>query len=220
MASLNELAETLAERAGRQFSQPFNMEMKMLVNVWRSRLVRDTLERNRQDRIFFRQWFETPMITVNITEFPGFPDVPVMRSECQIPKSLTGLTAWSSTTLAPHDKLSAFQVFTEQHELLPALNARYTGRKIKALWLNNYIYCFNTLTLPAILGASVFDDVNALANLQCSCNTNLCFDDDLEYPAPREIQQKIIQSILSVELKIETKKDEDKEVQVDAPEKA
>lgn len=220
MASLNELAETLAERAGQQFSQPLIMEMKALINIWRSRLVRDTLERNKQDRVFFRQWFEVPMIVTNLSSFPGFPKIPVMRSNCTIPAPLRA-NGVVFDYVGSVDKMSQFQVFTEQHEIIPALNASYTGRNIKILWAQHYLWAFNTLTLPALLGSSVFDDVAAVDTYgcKCSCNQDLCYDDDLEYPAPREIQQKIIQSILATELRIVTK-DENKLVNVDAAKEA
>jgi hypothetical protein len=217
MASLNELAEVLAERAGRQFSQPFNMEMKALIHLWRSRLTRDTLERNRQDRIFFRQWFEVPLELTNLSHFPGFPDIPVMRSVCKVPNPLRANGIVFDYIGSP-DRMSQFQVFTEQHELIPALNARYTGRKIKVLYMEERLYVFNTLVLPVLLGASVFDDVMAVEKYGCNCNKSLCYDDDCEYPVPREIQQKIIQSIMTVELRIPPKP-EDKLVNEDEPQK-
>lgn len=217
MASLNELAEILAERAGRQFSQPFNMEMKALINIWRSRLIRDTLERNRQDRIFFRQWFEVQMEPCNLSEFPGFPDIPIMRSVCKVPAPLraNGITF---DYVGSVDHISQFQLFTEQHELIPALDARYTGKKIKILYTEQRFYAFNTLVLPSLLSSSVFDDVMAIENYGCNCNKAYCYDDDLEYPAPREIQQKIIQSILATELRAPAKP-EDKLVNEDEPQK-
>jgi hypothetical protein len=218
MASLNEIAEILAEREGRQYDTVFTEEMKPLVHIWRSRLVRDSLERNRADRVFFRQYFEIPMIAVNSSDLPGFPDIPIMRSECQLPNPLraNGLIL---DYIGSVDKLTTFQLFTEQHEILPALKARYTGHLPKALWLNNYIYAFNTLTLPYVGGAAIFDDVRALDNIGCTCNGATCYDDDLEYPAPRDIQQRIIQSILSVELR-QPVKVQPNQVPVDAPEKA
>lgn len=220
MASLNELAETLAERVGQQFSVPFQEEMKVLINIWRSRLVADSLERNKQDRIFYRQWFEVPMIIANLSEFPGFPQIPIMRSSCKIPSPLAA-NGKVFDYIGSVDKMSQFQVFTEQHEVIPALNAPYTGKKIKILWMQQYLWAINTLTLPAILGASVFDDIRAVDSYgcNCSCNKNLCYDDDMEYPAPRKIQQKIIQAILGTELRIVTK-EENKLVNVDAVKEA
>jgi hypothetical protein len=201
MASLNEIAEILAEREGRQYDTVFTEEMKPLIHIWRSRLVRDSLERNRADRVFFRQYFEIPMIAVNSSDLPGFPDMPILRSECALPNPLraNGLIL---DYIGSVDKLTTFQLFTEQHEILPALKAKYTGHLPKALWLNNYIYAFNTLTLPYAGGAAI-----------------KCYDDDLEYPAPRDIQQRIIQSILSVELR-QPVKVQPNQVPVDAPEKA
>lgn len=216
MASLNQMAETLAERVGRQFSNPFQEEMKVLINTNRSKLVRNTLERNRPDRVFFRQYFEVPMIVVNISELPGFPSIPVMRSECRIPNPLRA-NGIVFDYIGSVDKLSVFKVFTEQHELIPALNAGYTGTKLKALWLNNYIYVFGTLVLPYIGGTTVFDDPRAISEFKCNCGCDPCYDDDMEYPAPRDIQHDIVASILATELK-QGDNNNDKQVQVDAPE--
>lgn len=210
------MAETLAEREGRQFSNPFQEEMKALIHINRSKLVRNTLERNRGDRVFFRQYFEVPMIVVNKSELPGFPNLPLMRTECKLPNPLRA-NGIVFDYIGSADKLSTFQLFTEQHEVIPALNAQYTGKKLKGLWLNNYIYVFGTLNLPYIGGAAIFDDVRAIADFKCNCGTTPCYDDDMEYPVPRDIQRDIIASILATELR-QPSSMTDKQVQVDASE--
>lgn len=206
MESLNQLAEILAERAGRQYDIPFKEEMKSLVNIWRIRLTRDSLERRPGDRVHFRQYLEVPLIQINISELLGFPDMPVLRTECKLPAPLRANGIFFDFVGSP-DKISPFKLYTEQHEILPALDARYTGRLPKALWLNEYIYVFNKLDMPYLGTSSVWEDPQALANFRCNCGSDSCFDADKPYPVSGDIKQRIIQSILSVELRITTNPD-------------
>jgi hypothetical protein len=193
--------------------------MKTLIHTYRSKYTRDSLERNRGDRIFFRQWFEVDMIITNMSDYPGFPQMPVLRSKCQIPSPLRSNNIVFDY-IGSLDRLSSFQVFTEPQELLAALNGRYTGDKKKALWMQNYLYVFNTLTLPAVLGSTVFDDplLVTQTDLACTCNTGLCYDEDSEYPAPRDVQQRIVLGILADFLRVPTLP-EDKLVNEDEPQK-
>ena len=214
MATLNEMAETLAERAGRQFSQPFNKEMKALIHVKRSKLVRNTLERNRHDRIFFRQWCDVPLQVTNMSVIPGFPSIPVLVSSF-VPNPLRANGIVFDFVGSP-DKISQFQVFTEMHEIIPALDAKYTGKKPKVLWYNNKFYLFNNLNLPKLSLAAIYDDVYSLYKAGLVTTT---VDDNSEYPVPRDVQAAIIADILATELKVPTRP-EDKLVDVDEPEKA
>lgn len=200
MESLNQLAETLAERAGRQFDIPFQEEMKGLVGIWRSRLLRDSLERRKGDRMYFRQYLEVPLVQVNVSELPGFPDRPVWRTETELPDPVRSNNIAFDYVGSP-DKLSQIQLFTEQHEVIPALNARYTGSRPKALWLNKFIYVWNWRG-PWLGVSSVYDNPEELAKFRCNCGEDICFDHDKPYPVSGDLQQRIIQAILATELRI------------------
>lgn len=212
--SLNELAEFLAERAGRMLDTVFVDEMKMLVGIWRSRLLRDSLERNKQDRAYFRQYFEVPLVQVNVSELPGFPNKPVMRTKCTLPDPVRANGIFFDY-VGSVDKLSEMKLFTEQHEIIPSLWGRFTGGNPKALLLNKFIYVWN-FDGPYLGCSGVFDDPSAVDNLKCGCTTDTCYDDDKPYPISGDIKQRIIQSILSVELRINTKPNNET-VGVDAP---
>lgn len=205
-ASLNELAEILAERVGRQFDVPFIEEMKVAIGYWRSRLLRDSLEKAKKDRAYFKQYIEVPLIEVNIAELPGFPNYPVLRTSCTIPEPVRANGIYFDYTGSP-DKLSSFRLFTEQHEIIPALNAKYTGKRPKTLWLNKFIYVFNVLDLPYLGVAGVFDNPQDVEDFKCNCGCDNCYDDNMPYPISGDIQQRIIQAILTTELKNNMKPD-------------
>lgn len=203
MASLNELAEILAERAGRQLDTPFNEEMKVVLAYWLSRLRRDTLQQNKRDRMYFTQYSEVPLIEANITDFPGFPDTRVLVTTCQLPNPLRA-NGIMFDYVGSVDKLTSFgRVYTEMHELRAALDAKYTGSSPKILWVNNKLWVFNRLDLPAIGVRGIYDDPRILAEggELCNCGCTSCYDDDQEYPCPRDVQQKAIQAVLGTELK-------------------
>ncbi len=197
----NEISELLAERAGRQLDTPFNEEMKVLVDVWYSRLRRDTLEQNKRDRKFFKQYTEVGVEPINISTWPGFPDIRVVRTKCVIPTPLRA-NGILFDYVGSVDKLTSFgKIYSELHELRAALDGKYTGSQPKALWLNEYLWIFNALDLPAIGIDGIYDDIREANSFRCGCGCAECADDDVEYPGPRDLQQKIIQAILGTELK-------------------
>lgn len=212
-ATLNEIAESLAERAGRQFDTPFNEEIKVFIQLWRARLLRDTLEQNRRDRMFFKQYFEVPLEVANISDLPGFPDLRVLKTTCKLPKPLrANSTMWDY--IGSPDKLSNFKVFTELHKIIPALDAKYTGHLPKALLLNDDIWIFNNLELKYLGVQGILEDPRELKDYTCNCGCEVCYDDNQPYPVSDDIKQRIVQSILSVELKDRIKPDT-KTVEVD-----
>lgn len=202
MATYNELAEILAERAGRQLDTPFIEEMKVVVSYWYSRLRRDSLQESRRDRAWFKQYTEVPIEVVALSEWPGFPDIRISRTTCQLPNTLRA-NGILFDYVGSVDKTTSFgKVYTQMHELRGALDGRYTGKQPKVLWQNNYIYIFNELDMPAIGIDGIYDDPWAYQQFKCSCQGTACRDDDTEFPGPRDLQQRIIQAALSTELKV------------------
>jgi len=84
MGTFNELAYSAAERAGRENDVPFIGQVKVWLSNWRSKLLRDSLERTPRDRPYFMQYFEVPLVNVNVSELPGFSNISILRSKCQM----------------------------------------------------------------------------------------------------------------------------------------
>lgn len=199
--SLNAIAESIAERAGRQFDIPFREQVKLWVGLWRTKLMRDTLDRNPRDRPYFLTPVIMPLVVVK--EFPTCGVV--RRTACKIPDPLRANNIlFDYVGLLNMEK--SFPIVPTQN--LPYLaTSPFTGKNPKAAWLGNYIYIFNAPHLDKIRFHGIFEDVTEL-NKTCATSingespSNKCVDDDAPYPISRDIAQRVIQSILSVELRM------------------
>ena len=196
-SSLNQIAEVLAERVGRQFDIPFREELKVIIEVWRIKLVVDSLNSRPKDRKFFTVWIEDELIEVNTSEFPGFPDCPILRTKHKIPDPIRA----NSILFDYVGKLDRMDAFTlrEPHEIKALMGSKYTGGRPKACRVNGYIYIIGDLNLPGIAINLIPEDLNAVKEM--TAETALCYNDDEPYPVPGDIKQRIIQAILSTELR-------------------
>lgn len=196
-ASLNELAEILAEREGRQFDVAFKEQMKVVVNYWRARLVVDSLNSRPQDRKFFTVWIDMPLEVVNLSEFPDFPDCPVLRTTCELPRPIRA----NSKLYDFIGQLNRQNVIPvkEPYQIKPLMESKYTGSEPKAALINNRIYVFGRLDMPGISVQLIPEDIDDY-NKCCEECGSPCLTGDEPYPVSADIKQRIIQAALSTEL--------------------
>lgn len=182
--SLNEIVESIAERAGRQYDIPFRYQVKLWVGLWRARLMRDSLERNPQDRVFF-----ITAITLPLEIVEEFPTCGIVRRTPKVRQPLRANSRLFDYVGSPNLERS-FPIVPTQN--IPFLKAStYTGHSPKAAWVDNYLYIFNAPHMKEVRIHGIFDDVS-----------DLYTDEDAPYPVSLDIAQRIIQSILTVELRM------------------
>lgn len=218
MASLNQLAEVLAERVGRQTDITFREELKVIIDNWRARLIRDSLQANPKDRPFFSLWFELPLISVPISSFPGFPQgCCVLRTKCKLPNPVRA-NGKLFDFVGSLNKSHAIPV-RELWEIKAAANSKYSGRALYAAYMNNYLYIIGGAgDLPGISVNMIPEYPDQVSSCMTDCGLKSPYDHDKPYPAPADIQQRIVQAILSTELRNLIPNQED-EVPVDLQEK-
>lgn len=198
--SLNQLSEILAERSGRQHDYGFKQELKVLIHLWRQRLLVDSLNAKPEDRKFFRVWLDLPVIDVPISDFPNFPNNHCIRRtrDC-IPKSIRANSTLfdfvgylnKSTVIPIEDSMQAVEIMSQ---------SKYTGNLSRGVYINGYIYVTN-FTGPAISVSLIPEDMSEVSKIECfDCGTNDCYSDDSPYPVSGDIGQRIIQAILATEL--------------------
>lgn len=196
-ASINELSEILAERSGRQFDLPFRAELKVMINYWRARLIVDSLNSKPKDRPFFTRWLEVPLEQVNSSDFPDFPDCPILRTKCKIPEPVRANSKLYDF-VGKLDKMSVLPL-KEPHEIKVLMESKYTGKDIRTARINGYIYVFGSLNIPGIAVNMIPENVEEFNSCSEVCNTT--YTDDSPYPVSSDLQQRIIQAILGTELR-------------------
>lgn len=200
--TLNGLAESLAERAGRQFDIPFREQIKLWILLWRSRLLRDTLNRKPEDRTFYQSSLVIPLVPTDLFAECG----KVLRTKCKVPKPVRAnsiLFDYVGSVTMTH----SFQVV--QPHTIPFISAsKYTGKRPKAVYMDEYIYIFNAGLLKELRLHGIFED---LTQVDRGCVTSIsgnpaaefetCDLDDAPFPVSLDLQQQIIQAIISTELR-------------------
>ena len=202
--TLNQLAEILAERAGKKFDLSFREEMKVVIHYWRQRLLVDSLNSRPEDREFFKVWFDMALEVAPISTFEGFPENScIKRSTKCLPKSLRA-----------NSILVDFIGYLNKERRIPVVKSlesarildqsQFTGGQPRAAIINGYIYTFNYMG-PGVSVAMIPEDMTevpteGLECFECSANKDLCYTDDSPYPVSGDIAQRIIQAILSTEL--------------------
>lgn len=212
--SLKEIAEILAERAGRQFDAAFLAEMKVVVAYWRSRLIVDSLNSRPKDRKFFTRWIEIPLIEVPISQFEGFPEcATIMRTECEVFSPIRANSKLFDY-IGKLDRMNLINLY-EPYEVKDLASSRYTGDVIRAMRINGYIYIAGpgANNIPGLAISGIPEDLEDY-NRCCNKCSSECYDDDKPYPASQDIIQRIIQAALSTELRIPVQP-ETKEVVID-----
>lgn len=198
--TLNEIVEMLAERTGKQFDHGFKEELKIMVHLWRQRLLVDSLNSRPDDREFFKVWFDLPLVEVPISDFPGFSGSCIVKRTAQkVPRPLRA-----------NSTLFDFVGFLNKAERLPMsktmetvkvlMGGRFTGKVPRSLYINEHIYTFNYLG-PGIAIAMIPEDMTQVPTSPCEgSKESLCYSDDKPYAVSGDIAQRIIQAILSTEL--------------------
>lgn len=213
--SLNQLAELLAERAGKKYDLGFKEEMKVAIHYWRQRLLVDSLNSRPEDREFFKVWFDMKLEVTSISTFEGFPeDTCVKRTTKCLPKAIraNGTIVDFIGYLNKEKRIP----LTRSLQTAKILNqSQFSPAQARAVLINGYIYTFNYFG-PGISVAMIPEDMSEVPSegldcFDCVTNKNICYTDDMPYPVSGDIAQRIVQAILATELSrnvVDPKKEE------------
>lgn len=202
--TLAEIAEIIAERAGKQFNVAFIEEMKDLVVIHRARILTNILEKKPQQKKLYSQSIVLELTEANRDECAELSNCAcedVTVTTVQVPTPLKtgtnpfdfvgspgGYVAFGWTTFGG-------ERYTK-HSPLTGKNARYT-------LLNNKIYIFNDLNTEKIRVEAVWDDPRVLANYSCSAEENIpCYTATNDFVADAAIAELVINDILTKELRL------------------
>ena len=200
MATINEMATLIAEQLERELDYTFTEMLKVRIKYWRSRLLRDSINKKPADRMYFVQSLTLPMELKNTIDC-GIPlDCPSMTTKDPVPVplrangilfdyvgSVDGRHPFTYATqyslpYRKHDKYASVSgmedyVYTNQHIVLPG----------------------NTVT-PWIRVDGIFEDPEKVAALNCGGAAGEdCVFDESEYPVNGDTAQLIVQYILQVD---------------------
>lgn len=177
------MATIVAHFMGDPTEIPYREEAKRLINVWRSTLIRQSLEKNPLDRRFFRQTIYRELVLTTYPSELGTPkDEIILRTNLPVPMPLRANNIF-------YDHVTNFN-FARNYPLIDLIQVptfshnKWIGRRPYAVMLGDYLYLHGEKVLSTLAITGIFDSLNL-----DDCNH------DEEYPCPLDIQQRILQVI-------------------------
>ena len=197
--SLNNIASSLASRAGQPHNSALIEELKFIFTYKQVNYKQQFLEKHPEQRSLFLQSF--------VTDLEKIP-----KGDCEIP--ITGCDILRSTCKIPAPVRSSFSMFdfigsadwtkayTEGFPEFLEYNKhnKFTPKTTKWFYMNERLYVLNNLQLKQIAVRSVFNDPSSV-NSCCSAGTTPCFDENKAYPMAHDLINAIMRDILNVELR-------------------
>ncbi len=215
-ATLKDIGELLAERAGRQLDIPFQKELQDLVIFKRARFLTNSLEKRPANKRFYLQAFDVAIERIDTTDecsedLPEGCDI-AFRTIEEIPSPLKiGVHPFSYVGAPGGHKAYGWTTFG-QESLFRHLPA--TGKLPRHTFINNKIYIFNDPNSEKIRVEGIFGDPRDLVKFMKCGTQKPCFSETENFPIDEATLELVIQDILMKELRI-IPREEDIEVKVD-----
>lgn len=196
MATLNEIAVLVAEPLGRALDVPFKEQVKARAKAWRSKLLRDTLNRNPKDRVFFTQSITMELEETAATECGIQLPCKVLRTKEKIPTVVRANNIYLDY-VGSIDGSNGFRL-TPSWQLPFILTAKYAPLVSHFYGvLNERVVLHKNPLMTHVRVEGIFDDPEAA--YLASCVDGACAFEDAEYPIPGDLVQQIVQYILQVD---------------------
>lgn len=196
MATLNEIAVLVAEPLGRALDEAFKEQVKARAKAWRSKLIRDTLNRNPKDRAFFTQRITLVLEEASATECGLQLPCKVLRTKDKVPTVVRAnniLFDFVGST----DGSNPFKYYTAW-QFKYALASKYASLVTDGYGLTNErIVLHKNKLMSHVAVEAIFDDPEQA--YIASCGDEGCLFEDTEYPIPGDLTQQIVQYILQVD---------------------
>jgi hypothetical protein len=203
--TLIQIAELIAERAGRQYDKPFNLQMQDAVVYHRARYLANKLQKKQSLSSYYLQSFSDDLIDVNKDECAEVAECGcenIKRTKNKIPRPLVvGPLPFSYVGNVAGNHSYGWTTFGNEYIMS---HSPITGKKPRHTYLNDYIYIFNEKNAERIRGEGVFTDPRSLTHLKgCGEEASApCYSDNLDFPIDDELIQLIVEQILRIELRI------------------
>lgn len=193
--TLSTITTEIASQLKKELDEPFKRMLAEKVDNWRSRLIRNSLEKKPWDAKFYLQTIYIPM--ERRAEAPDCINVPgtcpVSMSISNIPKPLRYNTQLFNY-LGSADGSRAFMYAPDgTGEYLTA--GKYSRHSVLYKWNGEKVWIPDHPNLPMIRITHIFDNPSEILEFNCN-GTAGCDFWEQPYPCTRDILQQIVQYIV------------------------
>jgi hypothetical protein len=197
--TLNEATTLLASQLNMELDMPFKLMLAKRIQVWRSRLIKNTVDKDQKERKFFKQVIFMPMVKQEevpcCTTFNGC-DIAVSKFDLPAPLRANGILF---DYLGSVNGANPFQEATGGFMQYMS-KGKYSKNIIRYTWSTPRVSVFGNPDLPMIRIETIFDNPEEAAKLSCTLgDSGSCDFWNQEYPTTNDIMQLIIQSIIAID---------------------
>lgn len=189
--TLNQLTTEIAGRFGKELDMQYKQWLVPQVNQWRSRLIRNSLEKNPQDKSQFIQNIHIPLTYGNYTSPCSGLSCMGSYSE-EIPK-LFRIGSTPFEYIGPSDGSSPYRnddIGTAHYIAQGMTSHLYNDYE---LWDNRVI--IKNKRIASIMGAGIFDEPEKVMAWQCKNSNQGCDWWNEEYPCTNDVTNMIVTSM-------------------------
>lgn len=214
MATLNEIIYNIAEQMERGDDAVLRERLKFMVGYYRAQFVRQDQRRNHSLPSQLVQSLDClEMEASSALECCSAIDIgcDVWRTKQTIPKPVRIYDGSEFAFVGTADAKEPFQRTTPVQAEYSKHN-KYVNKLPQYIYTKDRIYVLNSRP-KSILVKGIFEQPEELENYTC-CDGTTVFTADKEYPISMDMVQRITQSILGTEMRLENRQDDNDEVQL------
>lgn len=211
MASLNEIAYSIATKLGKPIDIMLINDIKFSVINYRSLFIRqDYTKSGKYHQLLVQDLGCVPVEKVDSAECCTVESgCFVYRTKDKIPDPIRLKGLEDFTFVGATDKISRYtSILPEEIEYLK--HNKYTSKDPRYYYMNEYVYLLN-LQPEYVNIRGIFADPREVAKFN-QCEDAECYTDDSRFPVPEDMIPGIINSFISGELRILRETNEGKEV--------
>lgn len=214
MATLNEIVYNIAEQMERSDDSVLRERLKFMVGYYRAQFIRQDQQRKHSLPSQFVQSLDClEMEASNALECCEVEDIgcDVWRTKKTLPRPVRIYDGSEFAFVGSADGKKPYQRTTPVQADFGRHN-KYTRLLPQYMYTKDRIYVLNARP-KKILVKAIFEQPQDLETFTC-CDGTSIFSEDKEYPISLDVVQRITQSILSTEMRLEKPTDDNDEVQL------
>lgn len=209
----NEISVQIAEPFGRQFDVPFRSMLKDRVIYWATRHIRNTLDKDARRRKQFLQSLLVPLHSVSNQPSGHAGNYKYyVESIQQLPAPLFA-NGINFDFVGSQDGATGFVYSANLLADRFSAHDKYSSALPHYSFLGGKIQVYRNPDMANVLVNYIPENLRKFGEFSLACGTTSCSWDDQEYGIPGDILQLVIQSIMEIDLRQQTKARE--EVKID-----
>lgn len=193
MASLNQIAQEIADSFNKPFDIMFRERIKSVFKHERAKFIRQDIERNFNNKLYV-QSYNINLIEVSTLDDCITTECFILRSENKIAKPIMIKGDHYFRFVGSTDKRVIF-TYLDREYLSFAKHNKYTSGIIYYSYENGYLYVYNNKLVRRIKLEAAFENPEEAVTI-CDNNIDNCYTDDMEFPCPEHMINDIKNSIL------------------------